>query len=109
MPGIDVEDILEKVFPGPDLEPVTQPPNFPSVAQPTWKEGQAVAVYKEVIDGICMQKFLGPFPEWVTQFRVHLTSGETIVLNLNTLPMFVIEKGDSTPKLPKFRVLLNAS
>ena len=66
-----------------------------------WEDpGEICALLKELIDNILLDKFFGPFPEEVT----HL-NGERMVY----LPVFTIEKGDHIPKVPKYRVLLNAA
>ena len=47
-----------------------------------------------------MGRFAGPFPPWVETLNGR---------RINFLPMFTIPKADSTPEVPKNRVLLNAA
>ena len=84
-------------------------PSFPFCAQDTYQGPRANTVYKEVIDNLFMRKFLGPFPVNTTHVRVHKTDGSSVVLPLTTMPVFVLEKTDSTKKNRKFRMLFNAA
>ena len=84
-------------------------PRYPYCAQPTYEGKKANTVYKEVIDNLYMRKFLGPFPVDTTHLRVHHVDGSTSLVPVNTMPMFVLEKPDSTPRNRKYRMLFNAA
>lgn len=92
---------MEYIFPGPSLETFVDVPSFPRELQQIYEGEQAVAVLKEVVDHILMRKFLGPFPPHIESFNVHCVDGEILVLVVNTIPVFVIPKQDSTRENPK--------
>ena len=109
VPGINTKRILNLVFPGPNLIHHTQMPSFPFISQPTYKGKIANTVYKELIDNLFLRKFLGPFPIDTTHLRVHHLDGTTSLVPVVTMPMFVLQKPDSTPADRRYRMLFNAA
>ena len=91
---------LEWIYPGPDMELLKDLPPLPEDKIRVFKDGEAVSVLKEMVDHFFMHKFAGPFPEHVTHINGDL---------LQYLPLFCVGKQDSTPLIPKNRVIINAA
>ena len=91
---------LEWVYPGPDMHMLHELPPLEEGKIRIFQDGEAVSVLKEMVDHFFMQKFAGPFPESVTHINGDL---------LQYLPLFCISKADSTPQVPKNRVIINAA
>ena len=84
-------------------------PCFPECAQETYSGPKANAAYKEFIDNICFKNFFGPLPSKTTHVRIHKVDGTILSRKVNTIPIFILSKTDSTQARPKFRLIFNAA
>ena len=99
VPGINPE-VLQYVYPGPDLEFITQLEIMDVSKFRVFELGEAVAVLKVLVDHWILKRFAGPYPFWVT----HL-NGE----RMDYCPMFCVPKPGDSPTTPKKRCIFNAA